>query len=168
MAHRDGVRAGGNHVPLPGRRDSADRTDSLRPMALSKGWEHVYCGSVYRQRTPPAECEYCAGLLPRVLKGNFGPDWRRVPVAGKQVATGQRPTIGKNMRRRVYHRDGHRCTECGSKEEISLDHWMPWSRGGATTDANLKTMCRTCNSEKGDMTPAEWANFKLTRDREIG
>jgi 5-methylcytosine-specific restriction endonuclease McrA len=46
----------------------------------------------------------------------------------------QRPTraaIPKSVRHSVWQRDGGRCAECGSKEDLQYDHLIPWSRGGA-------------------------------------
>jgi hypothetical protein len=51
----------------------------------------------------------------------------------------------------VMERDGHRCQECGTTEDLTIDHKLiPWSEGGSSTDpANLQVLCRPCNSSKG-------------------
>ncbi len=59
------------------------------------------------------------------------------------------------QRFRILVRDGFRCRSCGSSPlvqrgiELHVDHILPWSRGGETTDDNLETKCRTCNLGKG-------------------
>ncbi len=58
--------------------------------------------------------------------------------------------IPKTIRKRVYERDGHQCVKCGAKEALTLDHIIPWSRGGEDTVENLQTMCQSCNSRKGN------------------
>lgn len=58
--------------------------------------------------------------------------------------------IPKWIRREVYERDGHKCVKCGTTETLTLDHIIPWSRGGDDTVENLQTMCRPCNSRKGN------------------
>jgi len=58
--------------------------------------------------------------------------------------------IPKVVRQRVYDRDGHKCVKCGSMEALTLDHIVPWSRGGEDTVENLQTMCQPCNSRKGN------------------
>lgn len=60
-----------------------------------------------------------------------------------------RPYIPVALRTFVYDRDGWRCQECGTTEDLSLDHIYPWSLGGPDTEENLRTLCRSCNSRKG-------------------
>jgi 5-methylcytosine-specific restriction endonuclease McrA len=55
----------------------------------------------------------------------------------------------------VYRRDGHQCAYCGSKENLTLDHVIPKSRGGKSSWDNLATCCFKCNNKKGDKTPSE-------------
>ena len=52
----------------------------------------------------------------------------------------------------VFKRDNHTCQYCGKKEELTLDHLIPKSKGGKTTWTNLVTACKKCNSRKGDGT----------------
>jgi hypothetical protein len=63
--------------------------------------------------------------------------------------TGPRADIPPAMRAAVYERDGFACVTCSSGDDLSLDHIIPWSRGGADTVENFQTMCRPCNSSKG-------------------
>lgn len=58
-------------------------------------------------------------------------------------------------RQNILKRDGHRCVYCGAREDLTLDHVLPRSRGGTSTWTNLVTACRPCNSKKGDFTPEE-------------
>jgi 5-methylcytosine-specific restriction endonuclease McrA len=66
----------------------------------------------------------------------------------------------KINRQRIYLRDGHQCTYCGNKRNLTIDHIIPKSRGGENTWQNLITCCSTCNRYKGDRTPEE-ANMIL-------
>ncbi|AFN39090.1 HNH endonuclease [Burkholderia phage BcepMigl] len=61
--------------------------------------------------------------------------------------------IPDELRQAVFERDGFRCVECGSNKRLCADHIIPESAGGPTTLENLQTMCRPCNSEKGDKAP---------------
>ncbi|MFY7786503.1 MAG: HNH endonuclease [Thermoflexibacteraceae bacterium] len=63
-------------------------------------------------------------------------------------------------RQNIFRRDGHKCLYCGSREDLTLDHVQPRSRGGKTSWQNLVTACKRCNSKKGDFTPEE-ANMRL-------
>lgn len=55
----------------------------------------------------------------------------------------------------IYKRDGHACVYCGKKDNLTLDHVLPRSRGGRDSWDNLVTACQKCNTEKGDNTPEE-------------
>lgn len=69
-------------------------------------------------------------------------NWRRVMK--------RRAHIPASLRQAVYARDGRRCLHCGADEHLSLDHIVPWSKGGRDDLTNLQTLCRSCNSSKGD------------------
>jgi 5-methylcytosine-specific restriction endonuclease McrA len=66
-------------------------------------------------------------------------------------------------RRTVLARDLYTCQYCGGqpgKHELTVDHVIPRSRGGATTWENVVAACAPCNHRKGDRTPEE-AGMKL-------
>lgn len=58
--------------------------------------------------------------------------------------------IGDGLRRNVYGRDKNKCLRCGSKNDLSIDHVVPVSKGGVKAKFNLQTLCRDCNNWKGD------------------
>jgi hypothetical protein len=60
-----------------------------------------------------------------------------------------RAPITTEVRQHVYERDGFSCVECASREDLTLDHIWPWSRGGTDEPSNLRALCRSCNSRKG-------------------
>jgi 5-methylcytosine-specific restriction endonuclease McrA len=55
----------------------------------------------------------------------------------------------------IFRRDGFECGYCLSKEDLTLDHIMPKSRGGGDTWSNLVTCCKRCNGIKDNKTPEE-------------
>ena len=60
---------------------------------------------------------------------------------------------GPSLRFRVFRRDSFTCQYCGRKAPsvpLHLDHIVPWSSGGRTELANLRTACRVCNLGKSD------------------
>ncbi len=72
----------------------------------------------------------------------------------------------KFNRRNIYARDRNHCQYCGKKfptSELSLDHVIPRSRGGAMVWTNIVCCCVKCNVKKGGRTPAE-AHMKLIAD----
>ncbi len=50
------------------------------------------------------------------------------------------------------------CYHCGEKfpkEELTMDHLLPISRGGKSTKKNVVPSCHGCNAGKGHLTRAE-------------
>lgn len=70
-------------------------------------------------------------------------------VEWSHVRIGKRDSIPGFIRKRVYERDNYRCTECGSEDNLTLDHIIPWSKNGPDNVSNLRTLCGPCNSRKG-------------------
>ena len=61
-------------------------------------------------------------------------------------------------RRNIYKRDHFTCQYCGAQpgtNELTVDHVIPRSQGGATSWENCVLACVTCNSRKADRTPAQ-------------
>lgn len=56
--------------------------------------------------------------------------------------------------RTLFGRDRNLCAYCGRHfvnfRDLSRDHIVPRSRGGANIWQNIVTSCRTCNAKKGD------------------
>lgn len=66
-------------------------------------------------------------------------------------------------RKNILKRDGNRCQYCGTHDDLTIDHVIPRSRGGADTWENLVTACHRCNHRKGNRTPRE-ADMPLMRE----
>jgi 5-methylcytosine-specific restriction endonuclease McrA len=61
-------------------------------------------------------------------------------------------------RRNLYRRDKYTCQYCGARpgtEELTIDHIVPRSRGGASTWGNCVLSCIECNRRKADHLPDE-------------
>lgn len=58
-------------------------------------------------------------------------------------------------RRAIFTRDNHTCSYCNAKENLTVDHIVPQSRGGKNEWSNLITACLECNLKKGNRTPNE-------------
>lgn len=69
----------------------------------------------------------------------------------------------KFTRESVFHRDKNKCAYCGRKfkrDDLTIDHIQPKSRGGMNDWRNTITSCKPCNGRKADRTP-EQAGMKL-------
>ncbi|MCB0081331.1 MAG: HNH endonuclease [Caldilineaceae bacterium] len=65
----------------------------------------------------------------------------------------------------VMLRDLHTCQYCGlipGRNDLTVDHVVPRSRGGSHSWQNLVTACKRCNQKKGSQTPEE-ATMQLIR-----
>lgn len=84
---------------------------------------------------------------------------RRTPIQENdrvsRLTQADRRTISLGLRYEVLRRDRFRCSLCGASPasrlgcELHVDHVVPFSRGGKTVAANLRTLCSDCNLGKG-------------------
>ncbi|MFN4294168.1 MAG: HNH endonuclease [Thermoflexales bacterium] len=68
-------------------------------------------------------------------------------------------------RRALLLRDDYTCQYCGAqpgRENLTIDHVIPRSRGGRTEWENVVAACGACNRKKGNRTPEE-AGMTLLR-----
>ncbi|WP_112521859.1 HNH endonuclease [Agrobacterium cavarae] len=49
----------------------------------------------------------------------------------------------------IFARDVHQCPKCAATDNLSIDHIVPVSRGGAHAESNLQTLCLSCNARNG-------------------
>ena len=62
----------------------------------------------------------------------------------------KRESIPQSIKDKVWNRDGGKCVQCGSNENIEFDHIIPFSKGGSSTYRNLQILCEKCNRSKSD------------------
>jgi hypothetical protein len=49
----------------------------------------------------------------------------------------------------LIERDGSTCRNCGTTNDLTVDHITPVIKGGKNVISNLQILCRSCNSRKG-------------------
>lgn len=64
----------------------------------------------------------------------------RSGYAGKSKAS-----VKREVRTRVYERDGYRCRMCGGNRELTIHHHKPRAQGGGHELDNLVTLCLGCH-----------------------
>lgn len=68
---------------------------------------------------------------------------------------GQRALMTSTLRQKIKTRDNYTCKKCSNSITVEknllleIDHIIPISRGGLTTEENLQTLCWKCNRSKG-------------------
>ena len=88
-----------------------------------------------------------------IIERLMGPYFRLVfeydPVPPKPPRSSARKSISASRALAVFARNDYRCVNCGSRDDLTVDHIRPVSKGGTNDDDNLQTLCRPCNSRKG-------------------
>jgi hypothetical protein len=69
------------------------------------------------------------------------------------------PFAYRYIRLKVLERDNYVCYWCGSAGD-TMDHVIPWSKGGRTTLDNCICACQDCNGQRGDMPSEEFARLR--------
>lgn len=74
------------------------------------------------------------------------------PPPGMPAITKHAYDVPDDLRNAIMDRDGRACLKCGATESLSIDHVVPLAKGGDNSPSNLQTLCKRCNSGKGDTT----------------
>jgi 5-methylcytosine-specific restriction endonuclease McrA len=83
-------------------------------------------------------------------------EYRRIPHQSRALS-----------RKNILLRDRNTCQYCGvvlPASELTLDHVVPRSRGGASTWENLVACCHSCNRKKGNSLLNEIHDMSLMRE----
>ena len=75
-----------------------------------------------------------------------GARWKSIK---RELTKRRRERFARNRDRfmlALIERDGYRCSECQSQDELTIDHIVPISKGGSDELNNLRLLCRSCNS----------------------
>ena len=55
----------------------------------------------------------------------------------------------KSVLKKLLHKYNFKCVHCQTKENLTIDHKIPVSKGGSDNIRNLQILCKSCNSKKG-------------------
>lgn len=81
-------------------------------------------------------------------------------IRWRKSALGQRALMTAKLRGQIKERDDHTCQQCSVSILaephllLEVDHIVPVSRGGLSTEENLQTLCWRCNRTKSNKMPA--------------
>ncbi|MBJ6802613.1 HNH endonuclease [Geomonas propionica] len=76
-------------------------------------------------------------------------------VKFRKSVVGQRALMTSSLREKIKSRDNYTCQYCNlsTRDEqnllLEIDHIIPLSKGGITSEDNLQTLCWKCNRTKG-------------------
>lgn len=76
-------------------------------------------------------------------------------IKWRKSVAGQRALMTSALRKKILERDHYTCCQCGVSlaDEphllLEVDHIVPVSKGGLTSEDNLQTLCWRCNRSKG-------------------
>jgi len=76
-------------------------------------------------------------------------------VKFRNSVQGQRALMTSKLREQIKERDNYTCKTCNISTHternllLEIDHIIPLSKGGFTTESNLQTLCWRCNRAKG-------------------
>lgn len=107
------------------------RARRLRAELLEAGLRRPCAGDGYHPELCKPDCLVIVDFQPASTDKAPNADYLRA------VARRMRPT------------DDLDCVECGATDDLTVDHIVPISRGGGNDSANLRILCRSCNSRKG-------------------
>lgn len=65
-------------------------------------------------------------------------------------------TKGEKLIRKLVKRYGEQCFYCGRVSKLTVDHFVPRSKGGSDRMENLRPACVSCNQRKADLMPEEF------------
>ena len=77
-------------------------------------------------------------------------------LTASAFAKEQRTLMTNKLREYIKKRDNFTCCNCGNSTHVEpnllleIDHIIPVSKGGLTSEENLQTLCWKCNRAKSD------------------
>ena len=85
------------------------------------------------------------------------------------IQFGNREQRSFDERKKILARSGDRCARCGKKLSVytvTMDHFIPFSKGGPDTLENLVPLCEECNIIKNDVVvnPYDYYHFLPKED----
>lgn len=110
------------------------------------------CKHTYEEK---GVCGTCAEIICETYINAHSGEWFNWKKQGGGSGTYRKKPLSQGLRTKVFERDEYRCVHCGTHKELSVDHIHPEVHGGTDAFDNLQTLCKPCNSAKGDTIPDE-------------
>ena len=61
--------------------------------------------------------------------------------------------------RKIQKGECYYCHQAVGRDNLTMDHIVPLSRGGKSKKGNVVPACKDCNNKKKYLLPVEWAEY---------
>lgn len=79
---------------------------------------------------------------------------------GRVRKTDKKENMSLRQKREIFLKFSNKCFKCGSHEDLTLDHHLPFCMDGRLTESNSVVLCRSCNSSKNAKHPTRFYTQK--------
>lgn len=137
------------------------KTFSKKRLDMELGFEHIDFSTTYFPRyifkyiSSGGNASMQCDIVMDIENLNRFINYLSETIKFKKSAAGQRALMTSSLRQKIMRRDNYTCKICGVSTYVEpnllleIDHIIPVSKGGLTTEDNLRTLCWKCNRKKG-------------------
>ena len=105
----------------------------------------LYRDSVIRVAGAPVDREELSLRIEHaVLRHRQKLDELRLELERATAGEAGQETIPEDVRLFVWQRDGKRCVECGGRNQLVFQRFIPVHEGGSSAASNVQLLCRRC------------------------
>lgn len=72
-----------------------------------------------------------------------------------------------NYKEVVFGFYGEQCMKCGSTEDLTIDHIIPFAKGGQHGIWNMQVLCASCNASKRELDETDSRPWPRLLDRSV-
>lgn len=116
--------------------------NGMEECSICKNEYHISDPKTFDFENGSVICKNCFLIVYKNMKSWGAQRKDRIVFDYKKVS------IPHSLKWKVWQNDDFTCKECGTKQNLSVDHINPESFGGELNIENLQTLCRSCNSRK--------------------
>ena len=132
---------------------------------LAEEWDHYGTRSFFMEHKD--DRMNLVELCRAVISSRYSSESLRETLAEILEALGRREAKSQLIQRRrvqftsqyetlflkLLSASPYKCYQCGSSDDLTIDHKIPLSKGGSDDPSNLQFLCRKHNSQKNDKMP---------------
>ena len=95
--------------------------------------------------------------ISKAVQGENHPNYVNGSSYNKRIRkTEMKEIFSKQAKQELFIKFDNKCFNCRSTKKLSLDHNVPFSRGGRLTESNTVLLCLSCNSSKNAKLPKDF------------